>query len=162
MLSKLDSVSIVAATKPEEVIAEGIIKNKPNTQSGAVSPNLSNIVTSVVVSSIKEQKIVDRSKASIVIYGVVEDMNDSVDAHKIISAINCDLQIVSCIRLGSPRSASKTDSPKLRPLNDELSTTADHMLVLKAANRQRNKLRSLEINISSLLQTDELNKLKKL
>ena len=162
MLSKLESVSIVAAAKSEEVMAEEITKNKPSTYAGAVSSNLSNIVKSAVASSIKEQRRVGRSKASIVIYDVVEDRNDSVDTRKILSVINCDLQIVGCVRLRSPCPASKTSSHKPRPLKVELSTIADRVLVLNAANRQRYKFQPLEINVSPLLQADELNKLKKL
>ena len=52
-------------------------------------------------------------------------------------------------------------SPKIHPFKIKLSTTADRVLVLNEANRQRYKLRSLEINTTSLLQADELNKLKK-
>ena len=160
MLNKLDSVNIVAAAIPDEAILEGITKNKPSTYAGAVSSNLTNIVKTAVASSIKEQRRVDRSKASIVMYSVVEDRNDSVYAHKILSAIDFDLQIDGCIRLGSPRPTSTTGSPKPHPFKVELSTTADRVLVLNTANRHRNKLRSLEINISPLLQADELNKLK--
>ena len=131
-----------------------------STYAGAVSSNLTNIVKTAVASSIKEQRRFDRSKASIVMYSVVEDRNDSVYAHKILSAIDFDLQIDGCIRLGSPRPTSTTGSPKPHPFKVELSTTADCVLVLNTANMHRNKLRSLEINISPLLQADELNKLK--
>ena len=95
-----------------------------------------------MASAFKDQRRVDRCKASIVIYVVIEDRNDRVDAHKIPSAIICDFQIVGCIRLGSPRPASKTGSLKPHPLKVELSTPADRVLVVSAANRLRYKLRS--------------------
>ncbi len=93
---------------------------------------------------------------------MVEDWNDSVDARKILSAVNCDLQIVGCVRLNSLHPVSKTSSPKPHPLKLELSIIADHVLVLNTANKQRYKLRSLEIYISPFLQADQLNKLKTL
>ena len=81
-----------------------------------MTSNLSSIVKLAVASTFKEQRRVDRDKAIIVMYGLVEDMNDVIDAEKILSAISCDLLALSCVRLGHLKPASDPILAKPRPL----------------------------------------------
>ena len=68
---------------------------KHSSYADAVSSNLTNIGKLAVASTFKEQKKEDHGKATIVLYGVVEDGNVVVCAHNILSTIYCNFQAIS-------------------------------------------------------------------
>ena len=84
-------------------------------------------------------------------YGLVEDMNDVTDAKNILSAIGCDLQALSCVRLGRLKPASDPKLSKLRPLKVELPSVTDRARDIIAASKYRDKLRSFDVNFSPWL-----------
>ena len=106
MAAKLDSVGSVTGLISVKTAADISSKEKPSTFASAVTSNLSSIVKSTVASTFKEQRREDRDKATIVKYGLVEDMNDVIDAKEILLAIGCDLQVLSFVRLGHLKPAS--------------------------------------------------------
>ena len=92
MAAKLDSVGSSAGRISAETAIHFSSKERPSTFASAMTSNLSSIVKSAVASTFKEYRRVDRDKATIVMYGLVEDMNDVIDEKKILSAIGCDCQ----------------------------------------------------------------------
>ena len=86
MIAKLDCVNLVAGIAPPGEIINKSSKAKPSTYADVVATNLSSIVTLTVISTLKQQRREDRSKASIVLYGVVDDRNDTIYIRKILSS----------------------------------------------------------------------------
>ena len=95
----------------------------------ALSKDISNVVKTTVVDSLKIQRQFDRVALSIVIFGLPEKKDDLNKVKYILNILECCSTVVNFVRLESPPESSasslKKSTPKGRPLYVELSSSAD-------------------------------------
>ncbi len=128
---------------------------KPASYSAAVSNSFSEIVKSAITTSIREQKALERNRASVAIHNLREYGNDARDVHDLFDYLECDIRLVATTRIG--RVGSK---PRL--LKVELNTISDRDLLLRAAKFLREDPTTKSIFITPWLLPDELAKLKRI
>ena len=148
-LSTLGSVNSVSTTTHA---SSGV---KPGPYAAAISSNILDIVKCVVATSIRENKAVERGRASVAIHNLNEHENDVINVQDLFDYLECNVRVIKVTRLGRVKSSKK---PRL--LRVELATEFDRDILLRAAKYLKDDSSTPHIYITQWLQPEELTKLK--
>ena len=122
----------------------------------AVAGDLSQVIKSAIVKSIREQKAADHDKASVAIHGMREHGNDISDVRDLYEYTDCNVRVVSTTRIGS--SAKSTKRPHLLKVSHH--TFADKKLFLQASKFLKDDASTAFMFITPWLSPYELTKLR--
>jgi hypothetical protein len=129
---------------------------KPMSYSAAVSNNLSDVVKSVIVTTLQQQKDEERDKASVVIHNLPEHGTDARDVQELLDFLECRMRISSTVRIGRAMKSSK----KPRLLKVVLSSAADRTRLLQVVKYLKDDRSTSSIFITKWLQPGELSLLR--
>ena len=115
----------------------------------------------------KQQRLLDRDEASVVIYGLSgRDDNDVARTQRILEYIGYNGPVIRVHRMGRLSSAAPTNSKpnktKTRPVKVQLESKADCQYVLSQARWLRENPAMANIYISQLLSREEIERVKAL
>ena len=131
---------------------------KSKSFSEAISSNLSDVVKSAMVETIRHHEATQRDGASVAIHNLKEFGSDVNDVRELLDFIGCNAKIIRIVRIGQQVKASK----KCRLLKVELQSTSDKDMMLQLAKYLREDPTTRDIFITPWLRPEELSKLKKL
>ena len=104
--STLDNASANVNNQSQQSVINSSVNSsflvivKPITYVHAVKQDLKSVVKTAVAEAIKKQRMDDRGKASIVIYGFSDKGNDYEDVLNLLSNMRCNISVLSLTRFG--------------------------------------------------------------
>ena len=152
-ITHFNSVSSCGSNATQQL--HSIENNKPMTDAGAASCNLSEAVKTAVERSFQVQRQVERNCSSFVIYNLTERSRDLADLRALMKTINCPVEICKLYRMGKASSAG-------RPLRIFVSAPSDAERVLLHAHLLNDSTNYSFIRIEQWLSREEINRVKKL
>lgn len=152
--SNLSSCALSSSTTT--VVGNPGLSSKPSSYSAAVTSNVSEVVKSAIVETLRQQKVVERNENFVALHNMQEYGTDLSDVKELLEFIGCDIPVANAIRIGRLNKSPK----KARILKVELLSKSDRNILLQASRFLKDDPSTAKIFITKWLQPVELKKLK--